>query len=193
LAAPIGVTGAAQDSSGYDNFMENLTTMFIAVTAGAVVLQAGLLLGMYLAMRKTSTRLESLADEVKTKALPALDSAQALLSDIRPQLNLIAENLAETTSVIRGQVERVDATVNDVVDRARLQIIRADDLLSRTLDRVEETSEMVHKTVLSPVRQFSGLIQGLTAGIEFLVGGRGGRNGRSRDPRRPVAQDEMFI
>ena len=173
--------------------MDNLTTIFIAVTAVAVILQAGLLLGMYLAMRKTSTRLESLAEEVKTKALPAIDSAQALIADIRPKLQIIADNLAETTSTMREQVQRVDATVNDVVDRARLQVIRADDLFTRTLDRVEETSEIVHKTVVSPVRQFSGLIQGLTAGIEFLVGGRGHRNGRSRDPRRPVPQDEMFI
>jgi tetrahydromethanopterin S-methyltransferase subunit F len=173
--------------------MENLTTIFIAVTGAAVVLQAGLLAAMYLAMRKTSTRLESLAEEVKTRALPAIDSAQALLADIRPKLQVIADNLSETTSAIRGQVQRVDATVNDVVDRARLQVIRADDLLTRTLDRVEETSEMVHRTVVSPVRQFSGLIQGLTAGIEFLVGGRGRGNGRSRDPRRPVPQDEMFI
>ena len=72
----------------------------------------------------------------------------------------------------------MDATVNDVVDRARLQIIRADELLSRTLDRVEETSDMVHKTVVSPVRQFSGLIQGVTAGIEFLFGGRGRKKWR---------------
>jgi gas vesicle protein len=163
------------------------------VTAAAVILQAGLLLGMYLAMRKTSTRLESLAEEVKTKALPTIDSAQALLADIRPKLLVIADNLAETTSTVREQVQRVDATVNDAVDRARLQVIRADDLLSRTLDRVEETSEIVHKTVVSPVRQFSGLIQGLTAGIEFFVAGRGRKNGRSRDPRRPVPQDEMFI
>jgi len=173
--------------------MDNLTPIFIAVTAAAVILQAGLLLGMYLAMRKTSTRLESLAEEVKTKALPTIDSAQALLADIRPKLQVIADNLAETTSTVREQVQRVDATVNDAVDRARLQVIRADDLLSRTLDRVEETSEIVHKTVVSPVRQFSGLIQGLTAGIEFFVAGRGRKNGRSRDPRRPVPQDEMFI
>ena len=173
--------------------MENLIPLFIALTGAAVLLQAGLLAAMYLAMRKTSTRLEALAEEVKTKALPTIDSAQALLTDIRPKLQVIADNLVDTTSTVRGQVERVDATVNDAVDRARLQVIRADDLLSRTLDRVEETSEMVHKTVVSPVRQFSGLIQGLTAGIEFLVGGRGRRNGRSRDARRPVPQDEMFI
>ena len=121
------------------------------------------------------------------------EGAAALLADIRPKLQVIADNLAETTSTVREQVQRVDATVNDVVDRARLQVIRADDLLSRTLDRVEETSEIVHRTVVSPVRQFSGLIQGLTAGIEFFVARRGRKNGRSRDPRRPVPQDEMFI
>lgn len=172
--------------------MENLTPIFIAITGAAVVLQAGLLAAMYLAMRKTSARMESLADEVKTKALPTIDSAQTLLAEIRPKLQLITDNVMETTSAIRGQVQRVDAAVNDVVDRARLQVIRADDMLSRTLDRVEETSEMVQKTVVSPVRQVNGIIRGVAAGVEFLVG-RGRKNGGSRDARRPVPQDEMFI
>jgi methyl-accepting chemotaxis protein len=173
--------------------MENLTPLFIALTGAAVLLQAGLLAAMYLSMRKSSTRLETLANEVKSKALPALETAQAMLTEIRPKLQAITDNLAETTSAVRSQVDRVDATVNDAVDRARLQIIRGDELLTRTLDRVEETSDLVHKTVVSPVRQFSGLIQGVTAGIEFLLGNRGRRNGRSREARRPVPQDEMFI
>jgi methyl-accepting chemotaxis protein len=173
--------------------MENLTTVFIAITGAAVILQAGLLAAMYLAMRKTSTRLESLAEEVKTKVLPTVDSAQSLLAELRPKLQVIIENVAETTTTVRGQIQRVDATVDDVVDRARLQVIRADDLLSRTLDKVEETSEIVHKTVVSPVRHVSGLVRGVTAGIEFLVAGRAHKNGGNRDPRRPVPQDEMFI
>src|SRR5271163_1961785 len=173
--------------------MENLTPLFIALTGAAVVLQAGLLAGMYLSMRKSTARLEALANEVKTKALPALETVQAMLTELRPRLTVIADNLEQTTHSVRAQVERVDATVNDVVDRARLQIIRGDELLTRTLDRVEETSDMVHKTVVSPVRQFSGLIQGVTAGIEFLFGNRGRRNGGSREARRPVPQDEMFI
>jgi methyl-accepting chemotaxis protein len=173
--------------------MENLTPLFVALTGAAVLLQAGLLAAMYLSMRKTSTRLEALANDVKTKALPTLETAQAMLVELRPKLAVIADNLAETTHSVRSQVERMDATVNDVVDRARLQIIRGDELLSRTLDRVEETSEMVHNTVVSPVRQFAGLIQGVTAGIEFLLGNRGRKNGNSRESRRPVPQDEMFI
>ena len=135
--------------------MENLTMVFIAATAAAVLLQAGILTALYLAMRKSSARMEALAVEVRSKALPALETAQAILTELRPKLTVIADNLTETTHSVRAQVERVDATVNDVVDRARLQIIRGDELLTRTLDRVEETSDMVHKTVVSPVRQIS--------------------------------------
>jgi len=172
--------------------MENLT-VFVALTGIAVLLQAVILGALYFAMRKSSARMEALAVEVKTKALPSLETAQAILTELRPKLTVIADNLTETTHSVRSQVERMDATVNDVVDRARLQIIRGDELLTRTLDRVEETSDIVHNTVVSPVRQFAGLIQGVTAGIEFLLGNRGRRNGGSREARRPVPQDEMFI
>jgi hypothetical protein len=175
--------------------MENLTPLlitFIAVTAAAVVLQAGVLIALYLSVRKSSTKMETLAEEMKSKALPALETAQAVLTELRPKLQVISDNLMETTALVRAEVERVDAAVSDVTDRARLQIIRADELLSRTLDRVEQTSELVNKTVVSPVRQVSGIIQGVTAGFEFLLGNRKRRNGNHRGAR-PVPQDEMFI
>jgi hypothetical protein len=168
-------------------------TVFIALTGLAVALQAGVLLAMYLAMRKSGERMEALAAEIKTKLMPTVEQAHEMLTEFRPRMSVIAENLEESTIVMRGQIERIDATVNDVVDRARLQVIRADDLLSRTLDRVEQTSDMVHSTVISPVRQLSALMQGITVGLEFLFGSRGRRNGSGREERRPVPQDEMFI
>lgn len=173
--------------------MENLTPLFIALTGAAVVLQACILAALYLAMRKSSERMEAIANELKGKAIPALEQAQLVLTDVRPKLAIIAENLEEATTLLRSQLERVDATVNDVMDRGRLQVIRADELLSRTLDRVEQTSDLVHRTVVSPIRQFSGLMQGITVGLEFLFGGRGRRNGDRGEARRPVPQDEMFI
>jgi hypothetical protein len=173
--------------------MENLIPLFIALTGVAVVLQACVLLALYLSVRKTSAHMEGLATEVKAKALPALESARFILVDLRPKLELIAENLHETTTTIRAEVQRMDAIINDAADRARLQIIRADEMLTRTLDQVEEASDMVHKTVVSPVRQLSGLVQGITAGLEFLIGNRGRHNGGRRESRRPVPQDEMFI
>jgi methyl-accepting chemotaxis protein len=173
--------------------MENLTPVFIALTGIAVLLQAGVLIAIFVVLRKTSTKMEALATEVKTKVLPTIAQAEAMMTQIRPKVEAITEQVQESTTLVRNEIERVDATVNDVVDRARLQIIRADELFTRTLDRVERTSEIVHKTVISPVRQVSGLMQGLTAGLEFLFAHRGRRNGGGREARSPVPQDEMFI
>ena len=168
-------------------------TVFIALTGIAVLLQAGVLMAMYFTMRKSSERMEALASEVKTKVMPTVERAQQMLTEMGPQIEVIVDNLEGATTVIRSQIERVDATVTDAMDRARLQIIRGDELLTRTMDRVEQTSDIVQKTVVSPVRQISGLMQGITVGLEFLFGGRNRRNGGSREERRPVPQDEMFI
>ncbi len=170
----------------------NLLAAFVALTAVAVLLQAGILAAMYLAMRKSSARMEAVIAEVKTKALPAIESAQTILNDVQPKIKVIVENLQDATTMGRDQLHRVDATLNDVLDRARLQIIRGDELLSRTLDKVEHTSEVVQRTVVSPVRQVSGLMRGITAGVEFLFSHRAKNNGRSRESRA-VPQDEMFI
>jgi hypothetical protein len=176
--------------------MENLTPLlitFIAITAAAVVLQACILVALYLAVRKSSRKMETIAEEVKGKTLPTLELAQTTLTELRPKLQVISDHLMETTTLVRNEVERVDATVSDATDRARLQIIRADEMLTRTLDRVEQTSDLVSKTVVSPVRQVSGIIQGVTAGLEFFLSHRGRKNGDSRSSRRAVPQDEMFI
>jgi hypothetical protein len=161
--------------------------IFIAVTAAAVVIQAGILVAMYLAVRQTAARLETLATDVRTKVLPTAEIAHSMLTEFRPHLQTLVANVSESSTLVRAQIERLDATVSDAIDRTRLQVIRADELLNRTLDRVENTTDLVHKTVLSPVRQLSGLVQGITSGLEFLIGSRRKRNGV------PAPQDEMFI
>lgn len=168
-------------------------TVFVALTGISILLQAGILLAIYLVMRQSGARIEAIASELKAKIVPTVEQAEALLAEIRPKMQVIGDNLQHATTTLRDQVLRADATVQDAVDRGRLQIIRADELLTRTLDRVEETTDMVHSTVVSPIRQLSGLMQGITVGLEFLFGGRGRRNGGSREERRPVPQDEMFI
>jgi hypothetical protein len=169
--------------------MDKLVPLFIILTALAVMIQAGILVALYVAVRKTSGRVEALATEVTTKALPTLETAQAMLVELRPRVQDIVVNVEQSARTARAQMERLDATVTDIVDRTRLQVIRADELVNRTLDRVEETSDMVHRTVVSPIRQLSGLMQGLSAGLEFFLG----RNRRQPRDGMGVPQDELFI
>jgi outer membrane murein-binding lipoprotein Lpp len=163
--------------------------IFVAVTAGAVVLQAGILVGLYLAVRKSTAKMEALATEVTTKTLPTVETVQSLLVELRPRIEVISVNAAESSNLVRNQLARIDATLTDALDRTRLQVIRADELLNRTMDRVEETSEVVHKTVISPLRQVSGFMSAISTGVEVFLG----QKRSHRKNGAGVPQDEMFI
>jgi hypothetical protein len=168
---------------------DNLLKVFIALTAVAVVVQAGILVALYVAVRKSTARIEALATEVTAKTLPTLEAAQSMLIELRPKIETLATNAAQSTTILRGQLGRIDATLSDILDRTRLQVIRADELLNRTMDKVEDTTEIVHKTVVSPLRHVSGLVNAVTTGVETFFGQK------RRHPRNGmgVPQDEMFI
>jgi predicted nucleic acid-binding Zn-ribbon protein len=121
--------------------MENLLTIFIVVTAAAVVLQAGILVALFLTFKKTVEKMEVVIDEVKGKTLPSIQAVNMTVTDLRPKveqitenlvllqpkiiqivdsmvemrpkIDKIVENLVATTSSVRSEVQRVDATVND--------------------------------------------------------------------------------
>jgi hypothetical protein len=168
---------------------DNLLRIFIAVTTFAVVVQAGILVGLYLAVRKSTAKMEALATEVSAKALPTMDTVQNMLVELRPKIDVLATNVSESSNLVRNQLGRIDATLTDALDRTRLQVIRADELLNRTMDKVEETSEIVHKTVVSPLRQVNGLMAAISTGVEVFLGQK------RRPPKNGagVPQDEMFI
>jgi hypothetical protein len=169
--------------------MDNtLLTVFIAVTAAAVVLQAAILAGMFFAVRKTTAKIESLAEEVKTKVLPTAELAHSMILELRPKIETVADNVSVSTTMLRTQMERIDATLTDIVDRTRLQVIRADEFVNNTMDKLEETREAVQRTVVSPVRHISGLMHGVTAGVEAFFSRKRQRSGAPN-----VQQDEMFI
>jgi hypothetical protein len=168
---------------------DTLLKLFIAVTTFAVVAQAGILVALYFAVRQSTARMEALATEVKSKVLPTVETAQSILVELRPKIEVMSTNFAESSDMLRNQLGRLDATVTDALDRARLQVIRADELLNRTMDKVEETSEVVHKTVISPLRQVNGLMAAISTGVDVFLGQK------RRHPRNGggVPQDEMFI
>ena len=160
------------------------------MTSGAVVLQALHSGGsVSLGPQEHGRKWTPSPNEVKEKAIPTIETVQSFITEVRPKIDTITTNVSESSTLIKNQLERLDATLTDVLDRTRLQVIRADELLNRTMDKVEETSELVHKTVVSPLRQVSGVMNAIYTGVDVFLGNkrRGGKNGMG------VPQDEMFI
>ena len=149
-----------------DHSTLTVLTAFIVVTAIAVVVQMGILVALFTSVRKTSAQVLTLADSIERRAVPALDAANSILVDSRGRMTEIISNLAAISSSLRSQADRFDVTFGDAMDRTQRQVIRADNLVSRTMDHVEETADALHEGVLTPVRRMVGLVQGLTVGID---------------------------
>jgi len=120
--------------------METRFTILLIELAVLIVVQCGVMIGLYLAFKKSSDKMLSLADDVHRRTVPMLDAANAMVQNTRPQVELIVSNLASTSETLRTQAENLNETVNDIVDRARLHVVRADELVSRTMDKVESTT-----------------------------------------------------
>jgi ABC-type transporter Mla subunit MlaD len=124
-------------------------------------------------------------DQARPKVESMLTDTKTFLDRSRPKVDGILDNASEISSKAKATAGRVDVTVNDAVDRIRLQLIRGDEMVTRTMDRVEETSEKVQHTVMSPVRQVSGIMQAISTGVGAFFNHQKRRNGGP--------SDEMFI
>jgi methyl-accepting chemotaxis protein len=179
--------------------MDNNLPIYIAILTACIVLQTLVLLVAFFVMLKLRTRMEALANRVEdtagilhTRVLPVIDNAKAIQQDVkafidtaRPKIETLIDNASHVSTNARNTADRLNTTVNDAVDRFRLQVIRADELTTRTMDRIEETSEKVQHTVMSPVRQVSGIVQAISTGVGSYFPPKRRRNGGP--------SDEMFI
>ena len=172
--------------------MDDKLTIFIAITSAAVVLQMLIMAGMFFTVRKLSLHLKTVTDEVKTQALPLLESAKSLQADAKriidtsaPKFELVLDNAAAISTTAHAGIGRVESTVYDLLDRARLQIIRADEMVTHAMDSVEDTTEKVAHSVTSPIKHASGIMQGISTGV--------GAYFNQKRPRNAGPSDEMFI
>jgi len=169
--------------------MDDKLTIFIAVTAAAVVTQMLILAAIFGILWRLSSRMQ----ELQARAMPLIDDSkklatnvQTLLETARPKVDVILDNASAISTTARDQAQKIDATLTAFTDRARLQGIRVDEMLTRTLDQVEHTSEKVQNSVLSPVKHLNGVLQGIGVGLETLFQ-------KSRQPRNGRQNDDMFI
>ena len=146
--------------------------VFTAVTAAGVLLQALVLLAIYIAIRRSTGKLQETLDEVKSKALPTLESARNLLDDVSPKLKTATGNLAEVSETLRAQASNVNATVESLLERTNAQVSRVDDMVTATLDALGNASRAIDMAISLPARRVTGILHGLKVGVDVLMRGR---------------------
>ena len=171
--------------------MESWMPFFVVVTALAVVLQAVVLIALFLQLRRTAARVEETVADLNARLTPILSRVQLLVEDVSPRISGIVSDAAELTRLARGQAQKVDRILSETLERLRLQLIHVDQVLTGAMEAVEEAGTRLRDTVWGPVVKASAIIRGIQTGLEFLRTAR-----QLRQPAEPPSdqQDEgMFI
>jgi hypothetical protein len=71
----------------------------------------------------------------------------------------------------------------------RIQVIRADQILTGALEVVEDAGSRVRRTLWGPIHQASALIKGLKVGLDFIRG----QQRRRPEPDSITQDEELFI
>lgn len=170
--------------------MNTTVAIFVIVAAVAIVVQMGILIALYMALRQTASRVEGIAGRLEKQASPLLTAAAAILEDAQPKVAEITSNLAESSATVRAHVAQMAEATGDIVERARLHALRVDEFVGNTMGKIETASEILETRVLSPVRRVQAIVQAVNAGLGVLRSSRS----RARSARAGVGQDEeMFI
>ncbi len=143
--------------------------IFTAITAAAVLLQALVMLGLFLVLKKAIGKLIATSDEMKEHALPLVASTRSLVEDISPKLKTTTGNLVEVSQTLRQQASHLNETLDALLETANSQIRRVDEMVTGTFNTVDHATKALESAVAAPLRFMSGIARGLKAGVEVLL------------------------
>jgi hypothetical protein len=171
--------------------MESWMPYFVVVTAVAVVLQAIVLVALFLQLRRTAARVEETITDINERLTPVLSRIQLLVEDVSPRISGIIADASELTRLARGQAQKVDRVLTETIERLRLQLVHVDQILTGAMEAFEEAGSRLRETVWGPVVKATAIIRGIQTGLEFF---RDARHRRQSAEQPSEQQDEgMFI
>lgn len=161
---------------------------FIVVATIAIVIQMAILLAMFVQMRMAVRQFTRIAMQLQARIDPILLRTNRILEDSEDRIRSIMGDAAELTRLARSQAQKVDRVFTDAVERLRLQVMRADQILTGTLEVIEDAGSTFRSKLWQPFQQASAVLKGVKAGLDFIRGQR-----RRPEPDSVTQDEELFI
>jgi len=137
--------------------METLLVVAIVITALAIVVQAGVLVAMYLAAKEVTDNVDGLITESKRMLGP--------LERVSQNVQAASEDLVIVGKVARDEMNHVSV----MAEETHLALTQ---LTSKVTGKVTETVDELQWRVVSPLRQLSALASGIQTGVRVFFKGK---------------------
>jgi len=168
--------------------MSGFAEAFIIIAGIAIVIQMAILLAMFVQMRSAIENFTKIANDLQSRVDPILTRVNRILEDSEDRIASVMGDASEITRLARGQAQKVDRVFTEAVERLRIQVIRADQILTGAIEVIEEAGSRVRRTVWGPFQQASAVLKGLKVGLDLI-------RGQQRRPQSDAAtqDEELFI
>lgn len=169
--------------------MSGWVQAFIIIAGIAIAVQMVILAAMFVQLRMSMQEFTRIANDLQGRVDPILLRVNRILEDSEERISSVMGDTAEITRIARGQAQKVDRVVTEGLERLRVQVIRADQILTGALEVVDEAGTKFRNTLWAPIRQASAVMKGIKVGLDMLR-----RQQNSKPESDPVSQDEeLFI
>ena len=160
-----------------------LLTIFVALAALAMLIQAGTLLGLLLVARKLQQVIMPIVPEIEA----IVGTTRRTVDRVEKHVEKIGVTSGAILDVTKQQLVKVDELLTDASARAKVQMERAEMVLDDSMTRVQQTVSYVQSGVVRPVREVYGVFAGIRTTLAHL--GRGSRP----TVDHATSDEEMFI
>lgn len=160
-----------------------LLTIFVAISAIALLLQFVTLFGLFLIARKLQQAIMPVIPQVEN----VVATTRRTVENVSEHIEKIGNTSNAILDITKQQVHKIDELLTDAATRAKVQMERAEMVLDDSMTRVQHTVTAVQSGVLRPIREVHGVLSGLRTALAYL--GRGGRP----TVDHATADEEMFI
>jgi len=162
--APAGANLPGSTSATSMMSDQNLMLIFVGLVALALVVQAIVMIAFSVKAGKAMKEMMETVEDFKGQITPLIESATEIsettgkiLRETAPKVKIIADNLMETSDLVRGSAERFDTTITDVNIRAQQQIARLDTMVTAALATTVQIAETIQHGIEVPARKIAAM------------------------------------
>ena len=171
---------------------ETYLIIFIAVAACAILLQAGILFGIFLSAKKTESQIKILVKDLKDTVLPVVHSSRMLIEKLSPEVVSISQSVSELTATVNKESKNVRDSISEITTRVGKQTERLDGMLTSSLNSIEKAGSVIESAVALPVRHANGVVAAFKAVVDTYRTTKPGAR-PSRRPTYPDPDEDMVI
>jgi len=150
--------------------MDNQTLLlaFVVITGAAVMLQAIILLFIYITVSKAARSVRDEVEDLRSALMPVIYNTRDLFTRLAPKVEGAVDDMVDITKGLKAQTAETQSAIAEILSRLRHQTGRIDTMMTGVLDGVDRAGGFITDAISRPVRQISGVLASVKAIVEAL-------------------------